>query len=205
MHQEVLSPEQKKLLPFISEFSKQYYLVGGTAIALQIGHRRSIDFDLFTDKKIRAGSIKFLLKKKNIEYKILHEAFDQFHIYINSVKLTFFEYPYRINAKLAFNNIINMPELIDLSAMKAIALGGRAKWKDYVDMYFILKSFFSLTEIENKTSQIFQDAFNPKLLKQQLAYFNDIDYSEEIEFMPGYEINDNEIRQFLTEIATRKF
>ena len=58
-----------------------------------------------------------------------------------------------------------MPELIDLSAMKAIALGGRAKWKDYVDMYFILKNFFSLTEIENKTSQIFQDAFNPNLLK----------------------------------------
>lgn len=204
MHKEVLSPEQKKLLPFIYEFSKQYYLAGGTAIALQIGHRRSIDFDMFTDKKISAGSIKNLLKKNNIAYKIIHEAFDQFHIYINSVKLTFFEYPYRIKTKSVFNNIINMPELIDLSAMKAIALGGRAKWKDYVDLYFILKDFFSFTEIENKTSQIFQDAFNPKLLKQQLAYFKDIDYSEEIEFMPGYETDDNEIKKFLTEIATRK-
>ena len=47
MHKEILSGNQMALLPFVQKFIKEYYLVGGTAIALHIGHRRSIDFDLF--------------------------------------------------------------------------------------------------------------------------------------------------------------
>jgi hypothetical protein len=47
MHKEILSEKQKELLPLIRQFSREYYLAGGTAVALHIGHRRSIDFDLF--------------------------------------------------------------------------------------------------------------------------------------------------------------
>jgi len=47
MHPEILSKEQLELLPFLGQFNKRFFLVGGTAIALQIGHRQSIDFDLF--------------------------------------------------------------------------------------------------------------------------------------------------------------
>ena len=48
MHKEILTTSQRELLPFVKKFRKDFYLVGGTAIALQIGHRRSIDYDLFT-------------------------------------------------------------------------------------------------------------------------------------------------------------
>lgn len=48
MHLEILSENQKKLFPILKSFSRKYYFVGGTAIALHIGHRKSIDFDLFT-------------------------------------------------------------------------------------------------------------------------------------------------------------
>ena len=47
MYDNILSEEQKQLLPFILSFKKEYYMVGGTAVSLQIGHRESIDFDLF--------------------------------------------------------------------------------------------------------------------------------------------------------------
>lgn len=53
MHLEILSKEQIELLPILSQFKREYYLVGGTAIALHIGHRESIDFDLFKEKDIR--------------------------------------------------------------------------------------------------------------------------------------------------------
>ena len=53
MHLEILSKEQLALLPILSSFKKEYYLVGGTAIALHIGHRESLDFDLFKEKNIR--------------------------------------------------------------------------------------------------------------------------------------------------------
>jgi len=204
MHKEVLSDNQSKLLPFISTFSKDYYLVGGTAIALQIGHRQSLDFDLFTKNKIKPGTIKNKLKARNIEYKTIHKESDQFHILVNDVKITYFNYPYEISANLQFENIIKMVELIDLAAMKAFAFGGRAKWKDYVDMYFLLKKYFSLTQIENKAKEIFKGAFNPKLFRQQMAYFTYIDYSESVIFMME-KPEENEIKLFLTDIATQPF
>ncbi len=57
MHKEILNANQIKLLPIIGEFSKQFILVGDTAIGLQIGHRQSIDFDLFTSKLIKPQTI----------------------------------------------------------------------------------------------------------------------------------------------------
>jgi hypothetical protein len=48
MHLEILTDKQKELLPLISQFKRNFYLVGGTAIALHLGHRESIDFDLFS-------------------------------------------------------------------------------------------------------------------------------------------------------------
>jgi len=53
MHNEVLKNQQIELIPLLKLFEKDYYLVGGTAIALHIGHRYSIDFDLFTSKGIK--------------------------------------------------------------------------------------------------------------------------------------------------------
>ena len=53
MHTEILSKEQKEILPYLAQFKKSYYLVGGTAIALHIGHRESIDFNLFKNSTIK--------------------------------------------------------------------------------------------------------------------------------------------------------
>lgn len=53
MHLEILSKEQIDLMPVLSQFKREYYLVGGTAIALHIGHRESIDFDLFKLSNLR--------------------------------------------------------------------------------------------------------------------------------------------------------
>ena len=58
MYLDILDKNQQELLPLVKQFSKNYYLVGGTAIALQIGHRRSIDFDLFTTKTVNKLRIK---------------------------------------------------------------------------------------------------------------------------------------------------
>ena len=183
MHIEILTKTQKDLLQIVSNFSKDYYLVGGTAIALYLGHRNSIDFDLFTHKKVKRQSINFFFKKNEINYTILHEAYDQFHILVNSVKLTFFNFPFKIEHKQKFESIIKMPTLLDLAAMKAYAFGGRAKWKDYVDMYFILNNNFTILQITERAKQIFTDAFSSKLFHQQLSYFKDIDYSEPVIFL----------------------
>jgi len=205
MHKEILTENQKLLLPLIKLFSKEYYLVGGTAIALYIGHRRSIDFDLFTDKNIKRKRIKAIIEENKYPTKdIIFEAFDQMHLIINSVKLTFFNFPYKIDTNINFEGIISMPSLLDLAAMKAYALGGRAKWKDYVDLYFILKDYYNLKEISTRAKEIFQDFFNPKLFREQLSYFDDVDYSEDIEYIKET-INNDKIKNFLIDVATEPF
>jgi len=73
MHLDILSKQQQELLNFVSVFKRNYYLVGGTAIALHIGHRRSIDFDLFTSKKINKSLINNIFAF--IADIICHESF----------------------------------------------------------------------------------------------------------------------------------
>ena len=64
-----------------------------------------------------------------------------------------------------------LPDLLTLAAMKAFALGGRGKWKDYVDLYFIFKYHYTFDQVTDKAIRLFGDAFNEKLFKQQLAFF----------------------------------
>ena len=82
MYKEILTANQLDLLPLLKSFSKDYYLVGGTAIALQINHRRSIDFDLFTDEDVKRNRVKNKIKQMDfIIQETLYEAFDQLHVH----------------------------------------------------------------------------------------------------------------------------
>ena len=205
MHKEILTNEQIELLSLLKAFSEKYYLVGGTAIALYLGHRQSIDFDLFSEEPIKRRSIKNAIEANNFHtQEVIYEAFDQMHLIVSSVKITFFNYPFRVIPHKYFDDIIQIPSLLDLAAMKAYALGGRARWKDYVDLYFILKEKHSLKEISKKARQIFQNYYNEKLFREQLSYFEDLDYSEDIRFI-GNEIKKQEIKEYLQDIATEEF
>jgi len=205
MHKEVLSKEQLELLPLIKLFSGEFYLVGGTAVALYLGHRRSIDFDLFAKKSLKRRSIKRIIESSKYPVQgMLYEDHEQMHLIVNSVKMTFFDFPTKISSPVDFEGIIKMPELLDLAAMKAYALGGRAKWKDYVDLYFIMKEHYTLKEISEKAKEVFHTFFNEKLFREQLTYFKDIDHSEKLEYM-GEEVEDEIIKRGLIEKATTPF
>jgi hypothetical protein len=193
----ILSDQQYELLSFISSFRRNYYLVGGTAIALHIGHRRSIDYDLFTDKTLNKSLIRRKIFEQKFSKQILYEDTDQMHFLINEVKITFFNYPYPVKHNEMVKRFISMPSLLTLSAMKAFALSRRAKWKDYVDLYFILKDYCSIKDISTEAKHIFGDLFSEKLFREQMAFHEDIDYSESVEYLSGFEVSEEEIKMFL--------
>ena len=205
MHREILKKEQKELLPFFSQYLKKYYLVGGTAIALQLGHRTSIDFDLFIFGRINSNAIKKQIACSGFEHHLLLEKSDQIHYIMNQVKVTFFEFPFKIQAPVTFDQYFKMPDLMTLAAMKAFALGNRGKWKDYVDLYFIIKNYFGIKEISVCAKEIFTGGFNPTLFVKQLCYFDDINYDEQVEIMPGFEVSDDEVKEFLVEACLTGF
>lgn len=201
LHPEILNEAQHQLLPFIKTFAKEYYLVGGTAVSLQIGHRQSIDFDLFKKSNISKTKIVKRLAEFGLSYQLLYTNSESFHIIVNDVKITFFEYPYPIPTSKSFEKI-KIPDLQTLAAMKAFALGRRVKWKDYVDLYFILRDFTDLNTIIMQSQQIYGSLFSGKLFRQQLCYFKDLDYSEEVFYLGNAAVSDETIKGFLTEIAT---
>jgi hypothetical protein len=196
MHPDILSKEQKELLPMISQFKREFYLVGGTAIALQIGHRRSIDFDLFKQSSLNVTRTLKKLNAAKIPYTVTRRVSEQVNLVMNAVKITFFQYPYAIEANVDFEKKIRMPDLLALAAMKAYALGRRAKWKDYVDLYFLLK-IYTLDQIVQKADTLFGQMFSGKLFRAQLAFHKDIDHSEPVEYMPGFEVDEQQIKDFL--------
>ena len=200
MNNTILNLDQTKLLSFVQTFSSEYYLVGGTAIALHLGHRRSIDFDLFTDQPFNPMVVRNKINRtKHIDY-VYSQGEGELTVLVDKVKFTFFHYPFIIDRPVDFNSYIKIPKLITLGAMKAFALGKRAKWKDYVDLYFIFQKY-SLKEIIDVTNSIYKAEFNEKLFRTQLSYFDDIDHTEQIEYMTGFEKNDEEIKQFLEQIS----
>ena len=81
--------------------------------------------------------------------------------------------------------------------MKAYALGRRSKWKDYVDLYFLLRDHLALSELINSAKTLFRGAFNAKLFLEQLCYFDDVDMSEQVDFM-NETIPEQKIREWLT-------
>ena len=202
MHKEILTKEQSNLLPLIKIFFKDFGLVGGTAIGLYIGHRESIDFDLFTFDKFSNYSIKKALDNQNIAISnVFVNKKGEYTFLAGGVKFTFFKFPYQIQFINSFENIIHLPDLLTLASMKAFALGRRAKWKDYVDLYFMLKSHYSIKEITIKSLEIFGKEFNEKIFRSQLSYFKDVDYSEQVIYKDGFAVSDEEIKKTLMEFS----
>lgn len=202
MHEEVLNQNQLALLPIMASFKREYYLVGGTAIALFLGHRRSIDFDLFKYTSINHVRNIGKLSDSGYEYVITRRVTEQMNLIVNDVKVTFFQYQFPIKPTCRFENIFRLPSLLQLAAMKAYALGRRSKWKDYVDLFFLLNYHFTITDISACASKIFGELYSEKLFRSQLCFFEDVDYSEEVEFIIDNPPTDEEIRKRLTEIAT---
>jgi hypothetical protein len=205
MHREILSQNQIALLPLISAFKREYYLVGGTAIALYIGHRRSIDFDLFKHSAINHKRNLDKMARFKFPLAVTRRVAEQMNLTVNGVKLTFFEYPFEIPTGASFENYVKLPSLLDLAAMKSYALGRRAKWKDYVDLYFLIKHHFSVAEISHRAQEIYGELFSVKLFRAQLAFHKDIDYSEEVEYVIPNPPTPDEVRGGLIEKAADIF
>jgi hypothetical protein len=201
LHKEIFTKEQIDLLPVIGSFSENFGLVGGTAIALHIGHRESIDFDMFSYKKFGNLQIRNIITKQIKIDNVIVDKLGEFTILIKGVKITFFHYPFDIKFNTNFGYSIKIPDLLTLGAMKAYALGRRPKWKDYVDLYFIMKDFYKIGEISKKAGNIFGKEFSERMFRNQLAYFDDMDYKERVIWKSGFELPEEEIKKSLIEFS----
>lgn len=114
--------------------------------------------------------------------------------------MTWYNFPFVVPHEISWDKIITLPNVLTIAAMKVYSLGQRAKWKDYVDLYFIFQKY-SLAEVVNRSKKLFAGKINERLLREELDYFADIDYSETIEYLPCMAVSDEIIKQELKKIA----
>lgn len=161
---------------------KQFNLVGGTALALYMGHRKSIDIDLFSQLSFNTNDLdKYLINTYNFEILNPYKKSDATLIgYINGIKVDFICYDYPYIKPVYVHEGIRLFSMYDIAAMEltAIAQNG-TRLKDFVDIAFLsvkmsLKTMLDTFEAKypntNKISAV-----------KGLTYFSDIDFSAEIE------------------------
>jgi len=198
----VLTPAQKFVFTKLAIFKHIGVLAGGTALAFQLKHRRSFDFDIFTFKKIPpdlAWEVKKIFGKK---IKVIKESENELTFLTSKkVKITFFYYPFKPLYKAIRTGSISIFDWRDIAADKAYTLGRRPIYRDYVDTFFIIKKGHKLENIILDAKQKFEDLFSEKLFLEQLTYFRDLQ-DFKIEFLgKGFQLE--EVRLFFEKVAER--
>ena len=171
---DILPAEQKKLFDVFShqKWLNSFYLVGGTALALHIGHRRSIDFDFFSENDINNRIIIEKLSQTG-NFELFSQSENTVDGSINNVKVSFITYKYPIlNSFINFKNIF-IADILDIALMKLQAIAARGCKKDFIDIYYLL-NYFSLSELFEKHKEKYGYGIsNQYHLLKSLVYFED--------------------------------
>ena len=182
---DILPRETKEALDFLSAqewlAKTDWYLAGGTALALRVGHRRSVDLDFFTklsrfdnvdllDKISSSGNLKIELNRDNTIFAELLGA-----------KISFIAYPFFV-PKQDFMKYAAVKILlpIDIAVMKVVAISQRGRKRDFFDLYWCAKNLESLEEtIKRLPAQYPAVAHDYHHILKSMMYFEDAENDPE--------------------------
>ena len=187
LHFDILPRETKKALDFLStqEWLRKtdWYLAGGTALAIQVGHRRSVDLDFFIkhprfdnidllDRISSSGNLEIELNKDNTVFAKLFEA-----------KISFIAYPFFVPRQSFMHyGTVKILSPIDVAVMKVVVISQRGRKRDFFDMYWCAKNLESLEEtIKRLPSQYPSVAHDYHHILKAMVYFEDAESDPEPE------------------------
>ncbi len=192
----ILDKKRKAILPLLKEFKNEFYLAGGTALALQLGHRKSVDFDFFALNDFKLTYLREKIDSLFKKYKLTAIQLEPntYSILIgDEVKLSFFKIEDKVVRPFVDSKWFRLCSEVELAAMKISALL-RADFRDYVDIYFLLKKYI-LDEIINLCIDKYQD-FEVSIYLKALLSYDDIEITPII-YAAGYETEPEEIFSFI--------
>ncbi len=197
MHYEALDEKRRALLPALGAFKNDFYLAGGTALALQIGHRVSVDFDFFTEEGFDTEVLYEQVQKTFGQVPRTQESVHTLAVVAeNDVRISFMRYRYPLLAACVDTEHLRLASMPDIGCMKLGAIVSRAELKDYVDLFFILKQL-SLTELLTNLSKKIP-SLDQNLVLKALVSFDDI-AREPIDFIKGNEVTFDEMRELIVQ------
>lgn len=196
LYKETVGTEMWELLQKLmkDEMLKDFNLVGGTSLSLQIGHRLSIDIDLFTTKDFNEQA---LLKHLANTYPItIRDVFNNTILLdIDKIKVDILAHQYPWQKPIVTKDGIRLASLEDIGAMKLHAIfQNGTRIKDFIDMHFLL---------EHHPLKIYLDAYqnkyggNPEMVRYALLYHDNIDKEVKVNMLKGKEIDMKKVTERL--------
>jgi hypothetical protein len=183
LHLEVLAPEARALWPLLSTCASGYYLAGGTALALQLGHRKSLDFDFFSEKPVprtQLSKTEKAFEGREITPQVNNQ--DELTVLVDGIKISFISYPFPLLMPLLREDGLDLLQPPEIAVTKAYTIGRRGEWKDYIDLHACLtRGITTLAEIIQNAQKKYGAAFSDRLFLEQLVYFEDMDDSQKLE------------------------
>ncbi len=197
LHKETVSKEMWELLQRLmkDEILKDFNLVGGTSLSLQIGHRLSIDIDLFTTKGFDEQA---LLKDLANKYPIrIRDMFDNTILLdIDKVKVDILAHQYPWQKPIETIEGVRLASLEDIGAMKLHAIfQNGTRIKDFIDMYFLLEHHPLTIYLESYRNKY---GGNPAMASYALLHHKNIDKEVKVNMLKGKEVDMKKVAERLT-------
>jgi len=161
-----------KGLKFLKDYN--FYLAGGTALALQLGHRISLDFDFYTEEEFDPEALLQDFQKHFKDIQLIRKVKNTLILSVDNIEVSLFSYPYPLISPLIKIPAVNLASIEDICAMKIVAIIQRGTKRDFIDIHFLLEKF-SLERVFTLAQKKYKRLFNKYLALQALTYFVDAD------------------------------
>jgi predicted nucleotidyltransferase component of viral defense system len=182
----------------IDTINKQFALAGGTSLALQIGHRHSIDLDIFSTTPFNTKEIEIILSDyKGFKFTYTGNNSRMLFCYINNIKCDFVHEPAQLLHPFIEHDGVNYFSIPDIAAMKMHTICGRGKKKDFFDIYALLQSYSWKEMLEWFGRKYGEDQFY--FLWKSIEYFTDADTEADIKGIPPYNKSWEEVKKYITD------
>jgi hypothetical protein len=200
LHTTTVEPDTLSLIQSLQSkpYTQDFLLVGGTALALQLGHRTSTDIDLFTTLRFDPVELLTMLRTE-YNISIRHQMNHAILIDVAEVKTDFVFQPSKIIGEIISEENIRMASMQDIAAMKISAITARGRKRDFIDLYCLMRHF-TLKEIIDFFLKKYPDA-TAMLAIKSLFYFEDA----ENDFDPKcfFKYNWESVKKAITQAAKK--
>ena len=199
LHFTTVNEETYGLLKKISSIeivASKFALAGGTSLALQIGHRQSIDLDFFSPDEFNVKELEITLSgSKEFSFQFINSNSRMLFCYINNIKCDFVHEPARQIPPFLLYDHIHYYSVEDIAAMKMHTICGRSKKKDFFDIYALLekyqwKDLIMLFIKKYDKDQLF-------FLWRSIVYFDDANEDPDIKGLKPFNKSWNEIKEII--------
>lgn len=183
MHTEILNQRQKDILPLLAEVlaGTDLYMAGGTALALHLGHRPSIDFDWFAPSIGKPEQLCQRLSPGKLSFTVLSLSHETLYVTINDVQTSFIGYSYPLLRPPVLWPEYNvyLADIPDIACMKLSAITNRGSRKDFIDLFVIIMDHFTLNECLTLFTRKYQTRDIGHVIRS-LVFFEDADAEPEV-------------------------